>query len=183
MRKHAPARLDPRAPLVYDIRELGRRPGSMRRLQRAVPAPPSLSVELIGVVEGTPVQLDLRVESVVDGVLVSGTATAGLSGTCGRCLVPLTDTVQADIQELYAFDPVEDGDEIQLVQGDLLDLEPTVRDAVVLALPLNPLCSPMCPGLCPICGGRLAELPAGHDHPQADPRWAALGSLINSEEN
>ena len=155
----------------------------MRLLRRAVPAPEALAVELIGVPAGEPVELDLRVESVVEGVLVTGTAVAPLRGTCGRCLSPIADTVRADIQELYAYQPAEQDEDIQLVQGDLLDLEPVVRDSVVLALPLNPLCSEECPGLCPTCGARLAELPSGHHHREADPRWAALSSLIDSEEN
>ncbi|MFL6138034.1 MAG: YceD family protein [Frankiaceae bacterium] len=151
----------------------------MRRLRLAVPAPAGLSVELIGVPEGAPVQLDLRLESVMEGVLVSGTAVAPVAGECGRCLEPVDDAIEVELQELYAYpdsttsETTED-DEAARLDGELLDLEPVLRDAVVLALPMTPLCGPDCPGLCAVCGERLAEDGEGHDHPLIDPRWAAL---------
>ena len=168
-------RLDPRQPLVVDTRELGRRPGSMRTLQLSVPAPEHLGGELIGVPVGTDVELDLRLESVVEGVLVSGTATAPLSGECGRCLEPVTDTVAVDLQELFAYADSDDQDEdVSLMEGDLLDLEPVLRDAVVLDLPFQPLCRPDCTGLCPRCGANLNDEP-DHEHgADNDPRWDAL---------
>ena len=171
--------LDPRAPLVVDTRELGRRPGSMRRLRLTVPAPAALRVGLVGVPVGAPVELELRLESVMEGVLVSGTARASLAGECGRCLDPMTATTEAELLELYAYPESEDGgdDELMHLDGDLLDLEPTVRDAVVLGLPLNPLCAPDCLGLCPTCGTKLADAGPGHGHETMDPRWAALQGL------
>ena len=175
-------RLDPRTPLVVDTRELGRRPGSMRPLRRTVPAPESLGGELIGVPLGADVDLDLRLESVMEGVLVSGTATAPLSGECGRCLEPVDDTLTVDLQELYAYTDSDDQDEdVSRMEGDLLDLEPVLRDAVVLALPLTPLCRPDCAGLCVECGERLDDLPADHGHRAPDPRWAALQSVLEAD--
>ena len=175
-------RLDPRTPLVVDTRELGRRPGSMRPLRRTVPAPESLGGELIGVPLGADVDLDLRLESVMEGVLVSGTATAPLSGECGRCLEPVDDTLTVDLQELYAYTDSDDQDEdVSRMEGDLLDLEPVLRDAVVLALPLTPLCRPDCAGLCVECGERLDDLPADHGHSAPDPRWAALQSVLEAD--
>jgi uncharacterized protein len=154
----------------------------MRTVTRVVPAPASLGLELIGVPEGTELSLDLRLESVSEGVLVSGGVTAPVRGECGRCLRSIDDTVDVDLQELFAYahsttDETAEEDEVGRLQGDLIDLEPTLRDAVVLALPPNPLCREDCPGLCPECGGLLDELPADHSHRQADPRWAALGNL------
>src|SRR3954451_21829710 len=128
------ARLDPRAPFVLDTRELGRRPGSMRRVQLAVPAPDGWALELVRVPAGSDVALDLRLEAVMDGVLVSGVAPAAVAAECGRCLEPVSDTLDVDLQELFAYDP-EDDDESRL-DGDLLDLEPVLRDTVVPALPL-----------------------------------------------
>ncbi|HVE73734.1 MAG TPA: YceD family protein [Mycobacteriales bacterium] len=158
-------RLDPRKPLVLDTRELGRRPGSMREMRLAVPAPGDLRVELIGVPAGADIDLDLRLESVMDGVLVSGTATAPLNGECGRCLETVTDTVTVDLQELFAYAPdAAAEDEVSLMSGDHLDLEPVLRDAVVLALPLTPLCDEDCAGLCVGCGERLDDLPQEHAH-------------------
>ncbi|HKA68970.1 MAG TPA: YceD family protein [Actinomycetes bacterium] len=170
--------LDPRNPLVIDTRELGRRPGSMRELSRAVQAPAQLGVEIIGVPEGAVLQLDIRLESVVEGVLVTGTVTAQAAGECVRCLDPLERELHASFQELYVY-PESDGtddDEATRLEGDLIDLEPVVRDAVVLALPLAPVCWDDCRGLCPECGVRLDADPE-HRHEAVDPRWAALAGF------
>src|SRR3954453_7252480 len=146
------SKLDPRAPLVLDTRELGRRPGSQRKESPTVPAPADLGIEVLRVPEGSPVDLDLRLEAVMEGGLVTGTARAGLEGECVRCLGPIADEIEVELQELYVYDdrdhdPDED-DEVSMLQADLLDLEPLLRDAVVLALPFQPLCGPDCPGLC-----------------------------------
>ena len=176
-------RLDPRKPLVLDTRELGRRPGSMRTMRFDAPAPEALGGELIGVPVGTDIDLDLRLESVMEGVLVSGTATAPLSGECGRCLEPVSDTLTVDLQELFAYaDSDEQDEELSRMEGDLLDLEPVLRDAVVLALPLTPLCRPDCAGLCVDSGERLDDLPADHHHDAIDPRWAALSSALEGQD-
>ena len=177
--------LDPRAPLVLDTRDLPRRPGAMRVVQRTVPAPQDLGLEMIGVPQGTELTLDLRFESVSEGVLVSGTVTAPVEGECGRCLSPISDTLTVPIQELYAYehsttDETTEEDEVGGLQGDLLDLEPALRDGLVLALPANPLCREDCPGLCPECGVHWDELPADHSHQQVDRRWAALNNLTDS---
>ena len=172
--------LDPRAPLVLDTRELGRRPGSQRTMSFSAEAPAELGIEILGVPEGSPVQLDLRLEAVMDGVLVTGTATADLEGECARCLEPIEDDVTVDFQELYLYDPADGDDEdddVSRLEGDLLDLEPVLRDAVVLALAFQPLCRDDCPGLCAECGARLADDP-DHRHDDAvDPRWSALADL------
>ncbi len=172
--------LDPRAPLVLDTRELGRRPGSQRTMSFSAEAPAELGIEILGVPEGSPVQLDLRLEAVMDGVLVTGTATADVEGECARCLEPIEDEVTVDFQELYLYDPADgddQDDDVSRLEGDLLDLEPVLRDAVVLALPFQPLCQDDCPGLCAECGARLADDP-DHRHDDAvDPRWSALADL------
>jgi uncharacterized protein len=156
-------------------------------VERSVPAPKDLGLELIGVPPGAELDLRLRLESVSEGVLVSGTVTAPLQGECGRCLRPISDTIDVEIQELFAYahsttDETTDEDEVGRLQGDLIDLEPVLRDAVVLALPANPVCREDCPGLCPGCGVPLDELPADHGHAQLDPRWAALSQFNTSEE-
>ncbi len=179
------SKLDPRAPLVLDTRELGRRPGSQREVSRTVPAPADLGIEVLGVPEGSPVELDLRLEAVMEGVLVTGTATAALTGECARCLEPISDEVEVRFQELFVYDDQDvDPDEeleVSTLQDDLVDLEPLLRDAVVLALPFQPLCTEDCPGLCAECGARLADDPDHvHDAP-VDPRWAALGALAEPE--
>ena len=175
-------RLDPRLPLVIDTRELGRRPGSMRTLSRSVPAPADLGVDVLGVAEGSQLDLDLRLESVMEGVLVSGTVRGEVTGECVRCLDPIVSPLAVDVQELFAYAGQEhhDDDETELrqLEGDLLDLEPVLRDAVVLALPFQPVCRADCPGLCSQCGARLADDP-GHGHEAADARWAALSALVD----
>ena len=171
------APLDPRAPFVLDTRALGRRPGSMRRVTRSVAAPDGGGLELVRVPPGVAVELDLRLESVVDGVLVSGTVRAPVAAECGRCLDPVTDEVCVEVQELYAYEPAGDDEDQPLLVGDFLDIEPLLRDAVVLGLPLNPVCDDGCQGLCPTCGARMADLEDNHSHEDLDPRWAALTRL------
>ncbi|HSX67756.1 YceD family protein [Nocardioides sp.] len=175
------AHLDPRAPLVLDTYELGRRPGSQREVTLTVPAPADLGIELLGVPEGAEVELDLRIEAVMEGVLVTGAAYADLEGECARCLEPIHDEIEARFQELYVYDDEEraaDDDEEELrTEGDLVDLEPVLRDAVVLALPFQPLCQDDCPGLCIECGARLADDPDHTHEAPIDPRWAGLAGL------
>ncbi|HET6816366.1 MAG TPA: YceD family protein [Mycobacteriales bacterium] len=173
--------VDPRSPFVLDTRELGRRPGSMRRVQRTVPAPAEWALELVRVPEGADVELDLRLEAVMEGVLVSGSVRAPLAAECGRCLEAVDAVLDAEIQELFAYDPADAGDEVSVLSGDLLDLRPLLRDAVVLAMPINPVCDDACAGLCAICGARLADLPDDHAHEDVDPRWSKLSALRSSD--
>ena len=177
--RRAETPIDRRNPLVLDTRELGRRAGSMRDVRRSVPAPSRFGIDVVGVPEGSDLELDLRLEAVMEGVLVSGRARATVTGECVRCLDPIVSTVDADICELYAYPghATADDDDVGRLQGDLLDLEPQLRDAVVLALPLRPICRDDCPGLCPTCGVRLAEEPVDHGHAEPDPRWAALSGV------
>ncbi len=183
-RTHHHRRLDPHAPLVLDTRELGRRPGSMRRVETTVPAPAHMAIEVIGVPQGADLQLDLRLESVMEGVLVSGFVVAPVVGECGRCLEPVHDEIEVEIAELFAYEDsttsetVDDEDEVSFMVGDLLDLEPVLRDAIVVELPLTPLCEENCPGLCAGCGERLEVGAEPHDHSLIDPRWAALEALV-----
>lgn len=171
------SKLDPRAPFVVDTHELGRRAGSMLRWTRSVPAPATWRVPMAEVPADAPVTLDLRLESVVEGVLVSGTAQVDVVGECGRCLDPLRSTVTAEVQELFGYEPDPEDKDAPVLSGGLLDLEPLVRDAVVLAIPLNPVCTDGCAGLCPACGARLADAGDDHRHDDTDPRWAALSGL------
>jgi uncharacterized protein len=149
---------------------------------RDVPAPPGLGLDVVGVPEGAPVELELRLESVVEGVLVSGQARAQATGECVRCLDPITIELDLDVQELFAYPDAAaaDAEEIAQVEDELVDFRPVLRDAVVLALPLQPVCRDDCLGLCATCGARLNDDP-GHQHEQVDPRWAALGDLVGSD--
>lgn len=188
---------------MFDTRELGRRPGALKRLSRTVDAPADFGIEVIGVPEGAAIELDLRLESVMEGVLVTGTARAPLTGECVRCLEPLQQECEADFQEMFSYpdaddrssaksarstkdgggdtgDDAEEEEDMLFLEGDLFDLEPVLRDAVVLSLPLQPVCDPDCPGLCAQCGARLADDPE-HQHNEAvDIRWAALQGLAET---
>lgn len=180
VRRKSATTLDPRGVLVFDTRALGRQAGAAREVSCTVPAPESLRVELAEVPMGADVELSVRLEAVTEGVLVTGTAIAPVVGECARCLEPLTSSVEASFQELYHYEPgeAEDDEDELLLEGDLLDLEPVLRDAVVLALPLAPLCAEDCPGLCIECGVRLADAGPGHRHEDAVlPEWETLRQL------
>jgi uncharacterized metal-binding protein YceD (DUF177 family) len=185
-------------PWFVDLRELGRRAGSMQETERSLPAPAEWRVELIGVPEGAEVRMRLRLESVMEGVLVSGEVDVPVTGSCARCLEPIEDTLELDVQELFAYEgstteATSEEDEVRLVTGERIDLEPMVRDAVVLSLPLAPVCDEGCSGLCAECGQRWDDLPDDHSHEQLDPRWAGLAAKLapspgtpgeqNQEEN
>lgn len=175
--------LDGRKPLVLDVRELQRRAGAMMRIQRTAPAPMDLENPMIGIPVDADLDLDLMAESVIEGVLISGTVSAQAVGSCSRCLTPISEPIEVSIQELFrhadlaADDP---DDDLPTFEEDLIDLEPTLRDAVVLSLPLAPVCDPDCPGLCTQCGVQLKDNP-GHHHTQTDPRWDALSELFNEK--
>ncbi|MFI5609388.1 YceD family protein [Amycolatopsis sp. NPDC051903] len=175
-----PAQLDDKSPWVVDTRELGRHAGLSREVHRTVPVEAALGVpDVIAIEAGSTIELDLLLESVVEGVLVSGTASATATGTCSRCLDPLTEDVEVELTELFAYpgsatEETTEEDEIPRLVDDRIDLEPIVRDAVVLALPLVPLCQEDCAGLCTECGVKWADLEPGHGHEKIDPRWAAL---------
>ena len=202
----------PHGPLVFDMRSLGRQAGSSLTQTRTVPAPADLRLELIRVPEGADVALEVRFEAVSEGVLATGTAIAPLEGECARCLTPLTSSVTVPFQELYLYgdgrhdqhdkhdrhgkhdrhdrydkhdeQDDQDDEELYYLDGDLLDLEPAFRDAVVLALPMSPLCREDCPGLCVECGVPLADAGLDHRHEAAvDPRWAALQQLGDQDSN
>jgi uncharacterized metal-binding protein YceD (DUF177 family) len=173
-------------PWRLDLRGLGRRAGSMQELELTLPAPAEWRVELIGVPEGGDVHARLRLESVMEGVLVTGDLDVPVTGSCARCLEPIEDTLHFDVQELYAYagsttEATSEEDEVPRIEGDFLDLAPLARDTVVLNLPLAPVCTPDCAGLCVDCGQRLDDLPADHTHEVVDARWAGLAAKFGTD--
>lgn len=174
---------------MVDTRQLGRQPGSMRTAKRIVTVPEAFATAMAAVPAGTEVELDLRLEAVMEGVLVTGTVRGQHTAECSRCLDPLSEDLEVGFQEMYRYPGGDDEavagdadsadeDEDYYLEGDLLDLGPVVRDAVVLALPLSPLCGPDCPGLCAECGAKLAEVGSDHQHGDGvDPRWEALRGI------
>lgn len=187
---NAAAHRKSRSPLEIEISRLGRRPGAMLTLSETVPSPARIGLDLIGIDEGAPLELDLRVESVSEGVLVTGTVSAPTSGECARCLTPVTGDVEIELTELFAYpdsatDETTESDEIGRVSrrggAHTVDLEQPIIDAVGLALPFAPLCGPECEGLCPQCGVAMATAEPGHRHEQIDPRWAKLAGMLDQD--
>ncbi|BBZ75085.1 DNA-binding protein [Mycolicibacterium anyangense] len=175
---------DPRSPLVFDVSRLGRRPGSMMEVHETVPSPSRIGLDLLAIERGADMDLDLRLESVSEGVLVSGTVHAPTSGECSRCLGPAAGDIEIVLTELFAYpdsatESTTEEDEVGRVIDQTVNIEQAVVDAVGLALPFAPLCSDDCPGLCPDCGVALATAEPGHQHDKIDPRWAKLAGMLD----
>ena len=178
---------DAASPWVFDTRELVRRPGAMTETSRVVAAPDRIGTEVIAIKAGDPVELDLRMESVMEGVLATGSVRATATGVCVRCLDDLDLPFEVPVQELFAYPEraahhhevaadEDEQDDVYELDDDRVDLEELVRDAVVTTLPFQPVCRDDCPGLCSQCGARLEDDP-DHHHDVIDPRWSALADL------
>ena len=158
----------------------------MRSVRETVPSPLRIGLDLIAIEKGAPLDLDLRFESVSEGVLVTGTVTAPTSGECVRCLTATTGEVQVLLTELFAYpdsttEATTEEDEVGHVVDETIDLEQPLIDAIGLELPLSPVCRDDCPGLCAECGVPLAEAEPGHHHEQIDPRWAKISGMFSDE--
>ena len=169
------------APFVVDVRPLLGKPGAYQRVELSEPAGDGIATPVVSVPADSAVDVTALLESVREGILVTGTASATGTAACSRCLDPVAVDLVADLQELYAWNAEEAevdefGERGPHLDGELLDLRPAVRDDLMLEMPLAPLCDPDCPGLCPQCGARLADEP-DHVHETGDPRWAALSDL------
>ncbi len=163
------------SPYALRVRDLAHRPGEMREHSLDIEVPDAMGAGVIAVREGTTLHLDVKLEGLHEGVLVSGHASAGATGECSRCLIDISEPVEVDFAELFAYDVSEDFD--FFVHDDHVDCEPVVRDAVVLSLPFQPVCRPDCPGLDPVTGERLADLGEVTPREVLDPRWAALSGF------
>ncbi len=155
-------------------------------LQVTVENPARIGLDLVGIAAGAPLVLDFRVESVSEGVLVSGTVSAPITGECARCLTPLQDHIEVDVTELFAYpdsltEATTEDDEVGRVIADTVDLEQPIIDAVGLELSFSPVCRDDCPGLCPTCGVALATAEPDHHHDEIDPRWAKLTKMLGSD--
>ncbi|MGA4508682.1 YceD family protein [Propionibacteriaceae bacterium G1746] len=173
--------IDARSPLVFEVHELGRRAGAMKQVTRTAPAPDGLGLEMIRVPQSSDITLDIKLESVIEGVYVSGTAEVDLVGECSRCLRPIEDGLDLDLQELYFYDDQDAEEDAFLVIDERVDLEPLIRDAVVLDLPFTPLCRQDCAGLCPVCGANLNDDPDHGHGDRIDPRWGKLLDLAEDQ--
>ncbi|MBO0855567.1 MAG: DUF177 domain-containing protein [Nocardia sp.] len=172
------------AGFVLDTRSLGRAPGSMRQVRRVVATREKIGLDLIAIPANAEVDLDLTLQAVSEGVLVTGTMSAPIEGECSRCLEPFTDELEIQLTELFAYpdsttDQTTEDDEVYRLADDMIDIEPVLTDAVGLELPLQPLCDPDCAGLCPQCGVRMAIAGPEHTHEILDPRWAGLAKFAS----
>jgi uncharacterized protein len=165
-----------KTPYTVPVFDLMHRPGEMRESDLEVVAPTKLGEGLIAVQEGAPIDIALRIESLHDGLLVSAQVRAEATGECSRCLKPIAQSVEVDFAEVFAYS-IDEAFDFQ-VQDDHVDLEPVVRDAVVLSLPFQPVCRPDCPGLDPETGERIEDLADYQPREVIDPRWSALTQLV-----
>jgi uncharacterized protein len=160
--------------LVVGVADLLRRPGN-RRPEHHEAVLDDLSVSDARVPPGEPVVLDVELQSVNEGIVVTGTISAPWRAECRRCLEPIEGLAVATVTEIFEEEPVEG--ETSLLEADRIDLEPLVREAVLLELPVAPLCRDDCAGLCPECGANLATTECGHGATVGDDRWEALDQL------
>jgi len=191
-----------RSVFVFNTHDLPHRAGEMREHQLSLLLSEPLGVDLLAIKPGESIEVELRITSVDEGVLATGEITAVATGECGRCLDPITWPIDEAFTELFYYETAAsraaekgkkraksiskreekkdidlEADELTFMIGDEIDLELPIRDAVILNLPVNPLCSDECPGLCQGCGEKWINLPAEHAHNPEDPRWAALKGL------
>ena len=178
---------------LLNTHELPRRAGEMKEYQLDIDAPFRIGVPLIAVPEGDLIEIDARCESVTEGILVTADIFAVAIGECIRCLDPIEMEVDRTIQELYRYEATDDKgrksrkgdddgddldeDEALFVEGEQVNLEVPILDAIILSLPVNPLCDEECLGLCPSCGEKWESLPDDHGHEVVDARWAGLSGL------
>jgi uncharacterized protein len=180
-------------PFILNTHDLPRRAGEMKEYELDIEAPVRIGVPLIGIPEGDIIEADVRLESVTEGVLLSAEIYAVALGECIRCLDPVEQVIDRKIQELYRYEPtnekgrkkrrededvdLDSEDELQM-EGDQMNLEMPIIDAIILALSVNPLCDEECMGLCPDCGEKWESLPDDHRHEVVDARWSGLASLL-----
>jgi uncharacterized protein len=180
------------SPWVIDTRAEGlshqHGPGLARPLERVLPVPEQTTAGVLEVPPTGMVTVHGRLESVAEGVLVTGTASADAHGSCSRCLIDIVVPTEASFQELFAYPDsltaqTTDPDEIPRIDDEAIDIAPLIHDELVLAMPAIPLCRPDCPGLCPECGQRLDSVGPDHRHEILDPRWAALSGLLDPSDS
>jgi uncharacterized protein len=168
-------------PFVIPVRDIVHRSGEMREFTLEVPSPEKWGEGLVAVEQGEPVVVEVRLESVHEGILVTGDIDTEYTGICSRCLTDIAEALQVEFQELFAY-PGEEETDFE-VQDDHVDLETLVREAVVLALPFQPVCQPDCPGLDPATGKRLTESTGSEQREPLDPRWAALQGFTTDHDD
>ncbi len=178
---------------IFNTHDLPHRAGEMREYELDLKVTEPVGVDLLSVKPGEIIELDLRLQSVDEGVLVTARVKANATGECTRCLKPISWPIDENFTELYYYEVVAnksggkrggksnkeddldlDEDDLSFMVGDEIDFEPAIRDAIILNLAVNPLCSEDCPGLEEKQGQNWAYLPVVESQSPADQRWAAL---------
>lgn len=167
--------------LTVNVAELLARPGRRRRLQRRAPvaevAPEGLAVLDAVITPAAEARVDVELESLTDGLVATGRVEAPWTAHCRRCLVAVSGVASSEVRELFRGNAGPDDDAFPLA-GEQVDLAPMVREALLLELPLAPLCRADCAGLCTECGADRNQGDCGCATPVSDPRWAALDALL-----
>jgi len=166
--------------LRVDVSELLRRPGASESVQTDHILP-GVEVPLAHVRDDSPLRVELLLEALVDGIHVSGIVRGTVVLECRRCLKEIASPLEVNLDEVFLY-PGEGEDDVYRVTGEQIDLEPAVRDALMLALPLNPLCKEGCRGLCSTCGADLNDVDCGHSQDPVDIRWTGLEQLRRTLE-
>ena len=172
-------------PWLVPITSLRRSLGNRREEQRSGRIG-ELKVADSRVPEHAEVSADVILDSVDGGIEAAAIVLAPWEGECRRCLKPVGGTLRCEVREMYrprpAGEPPDEDEETYPLKGEMLDLRPLVRDAVLLELPIAPLCREDCAGLCPTCGADLNDGPCDCPPTESDPRWAALDVLKGLSE-
>ncbi|MBA3690932.1 MAG: DUF177 domain-containing protein [Actinobacteria bacterium] len=167
---------------AIDVRDLLDQPGSAREAHVRGTLE-DIGTEVASIPPDIPVEADLLMESVVEGILVTGRLSGRMQLRCARCLRDFEAPLVVEVSEMFVRAPDPEEDDYPLSPEGFLEPEQMVRDTVGLELPFSPLHSPGCKGLCPVCGGdrNLGECPG--DHPQVDARWTALDQVLDQLKN
>ena len=165
---------------VISVRDLMHKPGQMREYKLDIVTPEDMGEGIAKVAKAVDLDLDVRLESVHEGILATGEVFVDAEAECSRCLDPLTVPIEVDFQELFAYSLTNEDDSV--VEDEQIDLDQVIRDAVVLNLPFHPLCSEDCLGLCAECGVKMADNPHHVHEAPIDSRWSALESFTKKEE-
>jgi uncharacterized protein len=181
-------KINTNSPFFFNAHDLPRRAGEFREYSLTITLPEAMGIPMLSVPKNENLAVELRITSVDEGIFVSGQVSARAHGECTRCLDPVEFEIDQMFNQLYEYEEKaerikknakpddEEDEEILFLTGDFINLEIPLRDAIVLALPSNPLCDEECAGLCSGCGEKWAILPADHSHQGTDPRWSGLAN-------
>jgi uncharacterized protein len=166
------------SPFRVNLHELPRRAGEMRSYHLQFQLDEVIGTPMLAIRAGEAMDIEFKAEAVSDGVLISGKVRSRAKGECGRCLDVIDRRVDEEFRELFLYESRtnedDEDDELFSMDGDIADIETAIRDAVVLTMPINPLCKDECKGLCSECGERWENLDPDHTHEKTDPRWSGL---------